>query len=111
MAKILTGITRKHGKLNSADIYDIDFVDSETLEIYKTVVDSSYTNYTRSGWDKIVEQENPYGVYKGLRVTNKRDKAGTTIINADSYPELQLSLTPDQIRQAIEQRMLEIGLD
>jgi hypothetical protein len=108
MALILTEITKKNGYLNQSIIYRIRFIDSETGQVYTTTVDTSYENYTRSGWDKIVNSDNPYGVYKGLKITNKRDRDGDQVINADSRPELTLPLTLGQVKSAIEDLVKEI---
>jgi hypothetical protein len=108
---ILTQVQRKLGKLNHEDIYDITFVDIETLEIYMTVVDSSYRNYTRSGWDRIVASENPYGLYSGLRKTAKRNTEGYTVVSADSHPQL-IDIIPERdLFGIIDERRQQLGIE
>jgi hypothetical protein len=108
---ILTQVHRKLGKLNHEDIYDITFVDIETLEIYMTVVDSSYRNYTRSGWDRIVSSENPYGLYSGLRKTAKRNTEGFTVVSADSHPQLIEPIAQRDLFGIIDGRREQLGIE
>lgn len=108
---ILTQVQRKLGKLNHEDIYDITFIDIETLEIYMTVVDSSYRNYTRSGWDRIVTSENPYGLYSGLRKTAKRNADGYTVISADSHPQLIDIIPESKLFDVIDARRVQMGIE
>ena len=99
---ILADITAKTGRLNEDLIYDITFVCPETLDIFMTVVDSTYKNYTRNHWDQIVRDPEPFGLYSGLRVTDKQDKAGTRVITADSKPHKMMDLSQAEIIAVIE---------
>lgn len=108
---ILTQVQRKLGRLNHEDIYDITFIDIETLEIYMTVVDSSYRNYTRSGWDRIVSSENPYGLYSGLRRTAKKNTEGFTVVSADSHPQLIEPIAQQDLFGIIDGRREQLGIE
>ena len=108
---ILSDVTRKAGHINHEDIYDVTFVDIETLDVYMTVVDSSYRNYTRSGWDRIVNSENPYGLYSGLRKTAKRNNDNLPVISADSHPQLIEPFSESELFNILLTRKEQLGLD
>ena len=99
---ILADITAKTGRLNEDLIYDITFVDPETLDVFMSVIDVTYKNYTRNHWDQIVRDPKPYGLYSGLRATAKRDKTGTQVITADSRPHKLMDLSQAEIIAVIE---------
>lgn len=106
---ILTDITRKEGKLNYSDIWEITFVDLVDLQVYATVVDSTYRNYTRSGWHNLVNGPVPYGLYTGLRKTAKRDKDGLPVISADSHPALIEPLTESEVFYVLQTRQEQLA--
>jgi hypothetical protein len=99
---ILSDIERKIGTKHNTWIWDITWVELDTLEVYMTVVDESMRNYTRSGWDHVVTGAVPYGAYTGLIRTARRDKTGLRVISADSYPQLVTPLTTQDIELLIE---------
>jgi hypothetical protein len=107
---LLTDITPKLGRLNNSYIYDVTFVDIETLEVSMCVVDESYRNYMRSGWDRIVTGAVPYGLYTGLRRTARRDRDGLPVISADSHPQLVEPMALQEIIHIIEVRQGQLGL-
>ena len=76
-----------------------------------TVVDTSYRNYTRSGWDRIVAQDQPYGLYSGLIKTKRRDRDGQPVVSADSHPQLIEPFTADEVFNYVESRKEQLGLD
>jgi hypothetical protein len=94
MAKqyVLTDITRKLGRLNQSDIWDLTWLDTDQLKIYMMVVDSSYRNYSK--WRHIIDN-NCLGIYTGMRLTNRRDHDGVEVMSADSQPQL-ISLSTEQ---------------
>ena len=100
---ILTEIERKSGKLNGSIIYVFHLIDTETLEKYESVIDTSYRNYTRCGWDQIINSQSPLGIYKGLRITTAKTNKGKKVINADSYPIQVASATMDQIIEIVQE--------
>jgi len=107
---LLTNIERKQGRLNHEDIYDLTFLDVEDLTIYACVVDTSYRNYTRSGWDRIIADPTPYGIYAQLIRTQRRNRDGFQVISADSYPCLLTPVTEREIYQIIDIRKAQLGL-
>jgi len=96
------------GIKNYADIYEITWVDIESLEVLMTIVDSTYRNYTRSHWDQIVTKENPLGIYTGLRRTAQTTQDRLTIISADSYPSLVEPLTEAEVVDILQVRQEQL---
>jgi len=113
MAKtlILADVTTKIGHLNGTYIHDVTLLDPVDLQLHTCVVDESYRNYTRSGWDKILERPIQYGLYGGLRETKKTNKEGFPVISADSRPLLIEPLTQADVELVIEVRKEDLGLD
>lgn len=100
---ILTEIEKKAGKLNGTTIYVFHWINTETLEKMESIVDTSYRNYTRCGWDRIINSPNPLGLYEGLRITPKKTNRGKKVINADSYPIQTEEATMDQILEIVQE--------
>ena len=106
---ILSDIEKKIGSKNNSWIWDITWVELETLDVYMTVVDETMRNYTRSGWDRIVTGAIPYGSYTGLIRTARRDRTGLRVISADSYPQLVTPLTTHEIDLLIDHQQHELA--
>lgn len=56
--------------------------------LYEMTVDASYRNFRRQGWDHIVHDPSPWGVYQGLRRTRRETTRGVPVLTADGRPEL-----------------------
>lgn len=106
---ILADIERKIGTKHNTWIYDITWVEPETLDVFMTVVDESMRNFTRSHWDIIVTGHIPYGIYAGLRVTARRDQIGLAVISADSIPQMITPMTHNEVEQYIEIRQDQLA--
>jgi len=79
---------RYPSKITGATYWDITWIDTETFHEYTTSVDESYDNFIRNGWDKIVSNPNPYGLYDRMNPSKKVNSKGKTIISADHEPNL-----------------------
>jgi len=106
---ILSDIEKKIGSKNNSWIWDITWVELETLDVYMTVVDETMRNYTRSGWDQIVTGAIPYGSYTGLIRTARTDKNGLRVISADSHPQLVTPLTTRDIELLIDHQQQQLA--
>jgi hypothetical protein len=104
---ILADIERKIGSKNHSWIYDITFVNPETLEVCMCVVDESYRNYSK--WQHLVTGTIPYGIYTGLRRINRKDKDGVQVINADHAPQLIAPMTEQEVELVLETRREQLG--
>lgn len=103
---ILSDITRKIGKKNQSWIYELTWLDPDTLDVYAMIVDESYRNYAK--WADIIEQE-ALGIYSNLRRKGGTDKDDLPIMNADSSAHLEQSLTHDEIITYIEAKQKELA--
>ena len=101
---ILSDVVRKTGIKHYQDIYELTWVDIESLEVLITIVDTTYRNYTRSHWDQIVTKENPLGIYTGLRRTEQSTQDQLQVISADSYPSLVEPLTEAEVVSILQVR-------
>lgn len=106
---ILTSIERKIGHMNNSWIYELTWVDVDTLEVFTMTVDSSYRNYKRSGWDVII-QTNQLGVYTNLKKRpSANHKDDLPVLDADSKPVLDQHLTQKQIDDVLDLIRSELG--
>ena len=85
---VLVDIDEHMGRLNGTTMWRITWVDGQDSSIWETTVDPTYRNFTRSGWDRIVESENPWGVYTGLVRSSRTTEGGVAVLTADSHPQL-----------------------
>lgn len=60
----------------------------EDGQLWEMTTDSGFRNWRRNGWNLLVEDPEPWGVYQGLRRTQRRTREGMPIITADSRPGL-----------------------
>lgn len=105
---LLTQIDHKFGRMNQNSIYEVHFLDLSDLETYVTIVDESFRNFTRSNWNNLVYGDTPYGIYTGLVRTAKKTRSGTSIISADSYPQIIAHCTRDEVIAIIEYKLKEL---
>lgn len=104
---LLTEIVTQQGRINNTTIYRLTFVDLDTVRVFHLTVDTSYKNYTRSGWDRICDQRQ-FGVYTGLSTTNRTDTQGLPVLTADSRPEFVMPLSNRELAEVIEARLREL---
>ena len=57
---------------------------------YETTVDNTYDNFHKSGWNLLVEDDQPLGIYTGLVRTRKVTREGFPVVTADSRPRIQV---------------------
>ena len=85
---VLADIDERLGHLNGTVFWRITWVDCQDTSIWETTVDPTYNNFTRSGWNEIVNLPEPWGVYRGLTRSNRVTGSDVGIITADSRPQL-----------------------
>ena len=84
---ILIDRTEKMGK-NGTTMWRLTFQTVNSNEVVEMTVDPTYRNFYRQGWDHVVRDPNPWGVYQGLRRTDRKTRQGVPVVTADSAPEL-----------------------
>lgn len=85
---ILADITSQRSRLNGVTMWRFTWYGLDDGVVYETTADSSYRNFNKSGWNHIVENTEPWGVYEGLTRTTRTTQDGLPIITADSRPSL-----------------------
>jgi hypothetical protein len=85
---ILVNIEQSRSRLNGGDFWRLTFQSLDDGLTYEMTVDPAYTNFKRSGWNQVVQDEYPYGVYAGLRRTDKRTRTGVPVVSADGRAQI-----------------------
>ena len=80
---ILVNVAEGRSQLNGGSYWRLTFVGLDDGETYEMTVDAAYTNFKRSGWNQVVTDEYPYGVYGGLKKTIKKTARDVPILSAD----------------------------
>lgn len=84
---LLVNVEEDLSKLNGNVFWRLTFLNVLDNTVWETTVDGSYRNFSRSGWDRIVSDPNPWGVYAGLKRSKRTARSGNGVITADSKPE------------------------
>ena len=80
---ILVNIEQSTSHLNGGRYWRLTFVSLDDGTTHEMTVDPDYNNFKRSGWNHVVADPYPYGVYTGLKRTKKQTKKGTPVVSAD----------------------------
>jgi len=64
-------------------------------------VDSSYTNFKKSGWNHVTAAESPWAVYLDLKRTTRTTRQGRPVVSADSRVDIQLQCENLEEAQAL----------
>jgi hypothetical protein len=80
---ILVNIESGRSKLNGGNFWRLTFHGLDDGLTYEMTVDPAYNNFKRSGWNHVVSDEYPFGVYAGLKRTRKKTNRGVPIVSAD----------------------------
>lgn len=86
---VLVERTSRPGR-NGTTFWRLTFYSMKDHSLYEMTVDNTYDNFKKSGWDHVVEDPTPWGVYTGLRRINKTTKQGMPIVTADGQAHLQV---------------------
>jgi len=73
---------------NGVTMWRLTFYCLDDGSLWEMTVDSSYRNFRRQGWDHVVEADNPWGIYKGLKRTQRMTKTNMPVLTADGMAEL-----------------------
>ena len=80
---ILVNIEESTSHLNGGRYWRLTFVSLDDGTRHEMTVDPAYTNFKRSGWNHIVEDPYPFGVFTGLKRTQKTTRSGVPVVSAD----------------------------
>ena len=84
---VLVERTSKLGK-NGVTFWRFTFYCLEDGQFWETTVDNTYDNFHKSGWNLLVDDDMPYGIYTGLTRTRRFTREGFPVITADSRPRI-----------------------
>ena len=92
MNYILIERTEQPSQLNGVRMWRLTFYCVNDGTVHEMTVDPSYTNFKRSGWDHVVEDACPWGVYRDLKRTTRRTRTGLAVVSADSRAKCTFEL-------------------
>jgi hypothetical protein len=100
---LLVNIEQDLSKLNGSVFWRLTFLDLDDYSQWETAIDPSYRNFTRSNWDHVVYDTEPFGIYEGLIQTARKTLDGTGVLTADSYPaKIACVASHEEIMQVLE---------
>ena len=70
-----------------ADMYRLVFYGLDDGVLWEMTTDAGFRNFRRSGWNLLMQESDPWGVYQGLKRTQRTTADGMPIITADSRPD------------------------
>ena len=88
MEYILVNIEESISHLNGGRYWRLTFQSIQDGTQHEMTVDPTYNNFKRSGWDHVVADPYPYGVYEGLKRTQKQTNRGMSVVSADGPARL-----------------------
>lgn len=84
MEYILIDLVQQPSRLNGVRMWRLTFYCLDDGTVHEMTVDSSYDNFRRKGWDHVVTDPRPYGVYRDLKRTDRQTRSGLQVVSADS---------------------------
>jgi hypothetical protein len=104
---ILVDITESVSHLNGGRYWRLTFVSLDDGTTHEMTVDPAYTNFKRSGWNHIVADPYPFGVYSGLKRTKKTTAKGTPVVSADGKARIVYRCRDDTELAGLVQALAE----
>ena len=85
MEYILLERTESESRLNPGVRYwRLTFYSIDDGTFWEMTVDPTYKNFRKSGWNLVVRETEPWGVYTDLRRTTRVSATGMPIVTADA---------------------------
>jgi len=84
MKYILIDRQQQPSRLNGTTMWRLTFYCVDDGTYHEMTVDNSYANFKKQGWDHVVTDPRPWGVYRDLKRTNRQTKRGVAVVSADS---------------------------
>ena len=111
MEYILIDIDQQPSRQNSVTMRRLTFYCLTDQTYHEMTVDSSYSNFKRSGWNLVVTDKRPWGVYRDLRRTERKTKRGLNVVTADSRAKCVLELDDQAMAIALVELDLAQGIN
>jgi len=103
MEYILVNIEEGRSQLNGGRFWRLTFQSLDDGTTWEMTVDPAYNNFKRSGWDHVVADPYPYGIYTGLKRTQKQTRQGRPVVSADGSARLVYRCANDEeLAQIVE---------
>jgi hypothetical protein len=97
MEYILLEITESQSRLNVGVRYwRLTFYSIDDGTFWEMTVDPTYKNFKRSGWNHVVSDPSPWGVYRDLKRTRRISSSGIPIVSADTPARIQYRCSDQQ---------------
>lgn len=106
MKYILIDIEESQSRLNGVTMWRLTFYCVDDGTFHEMTVDSSYTNFKKSGWNHVVHHPCPWAVYLDLKRTPRRTRQGTPVVSADS--RVNISMQCEDLAEA--QALVELDI-
>ena len=84
---ILINITQQPG-MNGVTMWRLTFQGMMSNDTVEMTVDPSYRNFRGQGWEQVVSNPCPWGVYDDLKRTGETTRAGRPVVSADSLAQV-----------------------
>jgi hypothetical protein len=107
MEYILIDIQQQPSRLNGVTMWRLTFYCLDDGTVHEMTVDNSYVNFKRSGWDHVVTDPCPWGVYRDLKRTKRQTRRGVAVVSADSRAKCIQELDD----QAMALKLVELDQD
>jgi hypothetical protein len=97
MEYILLELTESSSRLNVGQTYwRLTFYSIDDGTFWEMTVDPTYRNFRKSGWNHVVRDAEPWGVYTDLKRTKRISATGIPIVSADTPARLQYRCRDNQ---------------
>ena len=111
MKYVLVNKERFTSRLNGTPMWRLTWICLDDMTHWEMTVDSSMDNFLKRGWRGIVNNDQYWGVYMGLKRTGKKNKYGIDILTADSRPECIIPIeSQDLACEVVMAKQREMGL-
>jgi hypothetical protein len=101
MEYILIDINQQPSRLNGVTMWRLTFYCLTDGTLHEMTVDNSYANFRRSGWNHVVTDPRPWGVYRDLKRTTRKTRRGLSVVSADSRAKCVLELDDQDLAIAL----------
>jgi hypothetical protein len=97
MEYILLELTESSSRLNVGQTYwRLTFYSIDDGTFWEMTVDPTFRNFRKSGWNHVVRDPSPWGVYTDLQRTRRISTSGIPIVSADTPARLQYRCQDNQ---------------
>ena len=103
MKYILTDCNQEPSALNGGNMWRLTFYCVDDGTEHEMTVASNYDNFRRQGWDHVVRDPCPWGVYRDLKRTNRKTTRGLSVVTADSRAKCTMELESQELAQQLVQ--------